>query len=242
MRCLIVIPARMGSVRFPGKPLCDLMGKPMVQWVYEASAKAGVADDVVVATPDDAIVTACKAFGGRALLTSAAHPTGTDRIAEVAQQIEAEVYVNVQGDEPLIAPESIATCARILLEHADADLGSVYCDCKPEELDDPACVKVVTDMEGFALYFSRWAIPYPRNERAIPVKKHLGLYAYRRIPLEAFAGWQPSPLEVAESLEQLRFMEHGLRIAMAHVEPAELAVDTPEQAQRVREILQTRLT
>lgn len=240
MRCAIVIPARMGSTRFPGKPLADLLGKPMVQWVWEAAAKAGVGDRVLVATPDQEIVDACASFGAEAILTSHDHITGTDRIAEVAEKVVADVYVNVQGDEPLIRAESIKACAAPLLEHPEIVMGSVYSECPPEEYDEPATVKVVTDGAGYALYFSRYAIPCPRNERRIPVKKHVGLYAYRRDALLDFSTWPMSDLEAAESLEQLRFMHNGVRIFMAPGAGTELAVDTPEQAEQVRKILSER--
>ena len=240
MRCAIVIPARMGSTRFPGKPLCDLLGKPMVQWVFEAAARSDVADRVVVATPDKEIADACAQFGAETAMTSHQHVTGTDRIAEVARSIRADVYVNVQGDEPLVQPSSIATCAQLLLDDRAVEMGSVYCECPSEELDEPAVVKVVTDDDGFALYFSRYPIPYPRNARDLPVKKHVGLYSYRGSSLQRFAEWPMSPLERAEGLEQLRFLEHGVRIAMAKAAGTELAVDTPEQADQVREILARR--
>lgn len=241
MRCAIVIPARMGSTRFPGKPLCDLLGKPMVQWVYEAALASGVAEQVIVATPDPEILGACKAFGGDAVLTSSEHPSGTDRIAEVARSLKAEVYVNVQGDEPLVRPETIAACARPLLEEASVQMGSVYSECPASEWGEPSVVKVVTDRQGYALYFSRYAIPFPRNERVAFVKKHVGIYAYRVGPLMDFAGWAMGDLERAESLEQLRFMENGVRIKMTLGAGTELAVDTPEQAEQVRQILQARV-
>ena len=240
MRCVIVIPARMGSTRFPGKPLCDLLGKPMVQWVSEAAEASGVGERVVVATPDAEILEACRSFGTEAVLTRFDHETGTDRIAEVAEKIPADVYVNVQGDEPLIRPESVRACAEPLLEDDTIRMGSVYCECPTDEYDNPAVVKVVTDAQSFALYFSRYPIPFPRNERVLPVKKHIGLYAYSREALRGFASWPMSALERAESLEQLRFMDHGIRIFMAPGAGTELAVDTPEQAQQVREILGAR--
>jgi 3-deoxy-manno-octulosonate cytidylyltransferase (CMP-KDO synthetase) len=237
MKCVIVIPARMGSTRFPGKPLCDLLGKPMVQWVHEAATRSGVGERVLVATPDPEIIDACSSFGAEAILTRHDHDTGTDRIAEVAEKIPADVYVNVQGDEPLIQAESIKRCADPLLADPSILMGSVFCECPADEYDNPAVVKVVTDDAGFALYFSRHAIPFARNPRVIPVKKHIGLYAYRREALQGFAKWKMSPLETAESLEQLRFMSHGVKILMVFGEGTELAVDTPEQAQQVREIL-----
>lgn len=237
MRCLIVIPARMGSTRFPGKPLCDLAGKPMVRWVYEAALQAQVADRVLVATPDSEIIEACRAFGAEAVRTSDAHPTGTDRIAEVATHFEADVYVNVQGDEPLMSPETIRACAQPLLSDAAIAVASVYGLRSVAELDDPAVVKVVVDVRGDALYFSRYPIPFRRNPVPGPTKQHIGIYAYRRDALLAFPGWPVGELEAAESLEQLRFLENGVRIRMSEAAGTELAVDTPEQAVRVAEIL-----
>lgn len=240
MRCMIVIPARMGSTRFPGKPLVDLMGKPMIQWVYEAAVEAGIADRIAIATPDAEIADTCASFGAEAILTRADHPSGTDRIAEVARSCRADVYVNVQGDEPLIPPSSIRACAQPLLDDPALAMGSLYSECPVEELDNPAVVKVVTDLTGKALYFSRYALPYPRNERTQAAKKHVGIYAYRHATVEAFAGWEMTPLEKTESLEQLRFLENGVSIHMARGEGSALAVDTPEQAAEVRRILSDR--
>lgn len=240
MRCAIVIPARMGSTRFPGKPLCDLVGKPMVQWVFEAAKASGIADRVLVATPDPEIIEACERFGAESILTRHDHETGTDRIAEVAEKIEVEVIVNVQGDEPLVQASSIAACAGPLLADPTIAMGSVFCECPDDERENPAVVKVVTDAAGFALYFSRFPIPFARNPRQIPIKKHIGLYAYRRATLHEFAQWPMTALEVAEGLEQLRFMDHGVRIFMAMAAGTELAVDTPEQADQVRAILSSK--
>ncbi|MCO5297861.1 MAG: 3-deoxy-manno-octulosonate cytidylyltransferase [Fimbriimonadaceae bacterium] len=230
----------MGSTRFPGKPLCDLMGKPMVQWVVEAAREADIAEAVIVATPDPEIVDACAEFGAQAMLTDANHPSGTDRLAEVAESVDAAIYVNVQGDEPLIRPETIRACVQPMFEDPSIPMASVYCTCPEAEYADPSVVKVVTDAFGDALYFSRYAVPFARNPRTIPVKKHIGLYAYRKEPLREFETWRMSPLERAESLEQLRFLHHGVRIRMSEAASAELAVDTPEQAERVREILKSR--
>jgi 3-deoxy-D-manno-octulosonate cytidylyltransferase len=240
MRCLIVIPARMGATRFPGKPLADLLGRPMVQWVYEAALASGVGDRVVVATPDEEIVHAVSLFGGEAVLTRHDHPTGTDRITEVATLHPADVYVNVQGDEPLIRPESIRACAEPMLADSRISMASVFSECPESEYDDPTVVKVVTDDSSYALYFSRFAIPFARNPRLIPVKKHVGLYAYTGDALARFAEWAPHPLETAESLEQLRFLANGVRIFMSPGAGTELAVDTPEQAETVRQILASR--
>ncbi len=241
MDCLIVIPARMDSTRFPGKPLADLCGKPMIQWVYEASVASGVGSQVLVATPDQAILDTCLRFGAEAVLTRSDHPSGTDRIAEVAQKHAADIYINVQGDEPLMPKETIQACAQALKDHPECQVSSVYCECKPDEEENPAVVKVVTDMNGVALYFSRYPIPFPRNLRASSLKKHVGIYGFRKEALEGFSHWPQGMLEKAESLEQLRFLENGVRIAMAEAPMSELAVDTPQQAEEVRAILMARM-
>lgn len=236
MDVAIVIPSRMGSTRFPGKPLCDLLGKPMIQWVCEAAARSGIGGAVIVATPDPEIVDACASFGAEAVLTSHNHPTGTDRIAEVAQKVRADVYLNVQGDEPLVDPTDMEKCVRPLLDRG-AFMASVMTVCPEHEEDNHAVVKVVTDLEDNALYFSRNAIPFPRHARVAPLMKHVGMYAYTRETVMAFSGWEQTPLEVAEGLEQLRFLEHGVRIKMAKGHGCALAVDTPEQAEAVRLLL-----
>jgi 3-deoxy-manno-octulosonate cytidylyltransferase (CMP-KDO synthetase) len=237
MQCAIVIPARMASTRFPGKPLCDLCGKPMIRWVYDAAIRSGVAETVIVASPDDEILSVAQDFGAQALKTRSDHLSGTDRIAEVAEEAKFDFYVNVQGDEPLIDPASIQACAKPLSENLDVSMASVFAVCPEDELDNPTVVKVVTDGQGFALYFSRYSIPYPRNPRQEPVKKHIGIYAYRRDVLLDFARWQPTPLERAESLEQLRFIENGVRIKMSEGKGSMVSVDTPEQADQVRELI-----
>lgn len=232
----IVIPARMGSTRFPGKPLADLCGKPMIQWVYERSVASQVCDTVLVATPDIEIAAACEMFGARVVLTRDDHPSGTDRIAEVAETVSADVYINVQGDEPLIDIHTIRAVAEPF-EFPDVQMASVYSICPDDELENPAVVKVVTDQEGNALYFSRHCIPYPRNPRTAPVRKHIGIYAYTREVLKRYQTWQQTPLELAESLEQLRFLENGVRIMMVEGRGSVVSVDTPEQAEQVRQLL-----
>lgn len=226
----------MGSTRFPGKPLVDLVGKPMVQWVYEAAVASGVGERVLVATPDDEILDAVHGFGGEAIRTRADHPSGTDRIAEVSESVVADVYVNVQGDEPLIPSASIKACAEPLLKDASIQMGTLWVECDESEYDDPAAVKLVTDLSGHALYFSRYAIPFARNPRGV-VKRHVGIYAYRREVVQAFAMWPMSDLERTESLEQLRFLENGVRIMASYGPGSPMGVDTPEQADRVRQML-----
>jgi 3-deoxy-D-manno-octulosonate cytidylyltransferase len=233
---VIVVPARMGSTRFPGKPLVDLCGKPMIQWVYERSLASGVSDQVLVATPDEEIIEACLRFGAPSILTRADHPTGTDRIAEVAEQFVADVYINVQGDEPLIDIETIRAVFQPFSDDS-VKMASVFSTCPREEEDNPAVVKVVTGLAGNALYFSRHSIPFPRNLRTIPLKKHIGIYAYRRDVLMEYPSWSQTPLELSESLEQLRFLENGITIRMVEGQGSVVSVDTPEQAEEVRKVL-----
>lgn len=235
MRKIVVIPARMASTRFPGKPLCDLAGKPMVQWVYEAALASQVGDRAYIATPDLEIFEAAEQFGAAAIMTRSDHPSGTDRIAEVAEQIEADVYINVQGDEPLIVPETIIACASAF-DDREVQMSSVWTRCREEDVESPTVVKVVLDKVGNALYFSRYPIPFPRNHRSEPVKQHVGIYGYRRDTLARFKTWCQTPLELAESLEQLRFLENGVRIRMCEGTAA-MGVDTPEQAEEVRRLL-----
>jgi 3-deoxy-manno-octulosonate cytidylyltransferase (CMP-KDO synthetase) len=209
----------------------------LIQWVVEACSRSGLEAQVIVATPDQEIADACQTFGAEVEMTSLNHPSGTDRIAEVAERRPADVYVNVQGDEPLVQPATIKAAAEPLLADPGVQMGSVWADCADHELDDPAVVKVVTSLQGDALYFSRHAIPYPRNPRQTGVKKHIGIYAYTAGVLAQFKTWTPSPLELTESLEQLRFLENGVSIRMSQGVGSEMAVDTPEQAEVVRQIL-----
>ena len=210
----------------------------MIQWVVEAARRTNLTETIVVATPDEEIIDACAAFGTEARFTSPDHPSGTDRIAELAHDLQCDIYVNVQGDEPLVEPGDIIACAQPLINDPSVMMGSIMSDCPMDEEDVPAVVKVVTDLAGNALYFSRHAIPFPRNERVRPLKKHVGLYAYRHEALMQFQTWQQTPLEQTESLEQLRFLENGIKIRMSQGQGSVLAVDTPEQAEAVRKILE----
>ena len=228
MEILGVIPTRMGAVRFPGKPLADLAGRSLVRWVYEAAASCPVLDRVVVATPDEEILDAVRAFGGEAVLTSPHHPTGTDRVAEVAASSRADVVVNVQGDQPFVTPEMLeqlvapfAAAADVLMSTLGAPLSA---DVDPA---DPNVVKVVCDGNGDALYFSRSAIPYFRTPGPAPVLHHLGLYAFTRAFLAVYQTLAPTPLERCEGLEQLRALEHGYRIRLARTDRPAIEVNTP---------------
>jgi 3-deoxy-manno-octulosonate cytidylyltransferase (CMP-KDO synthetase) len=233
----VIIPARYASSRFPGKPLADLDGKPMVVQVCERAAQSGAAA-VHVATDDERIARAVRAHGHQALMTRADHASGTDRIAEAVQQLklgEKEIVVNVQGDEPLIASNLILKVARTLEEKPDASV-STACHAIHDETaaSNPNVVKVVLDAKGYALYFSRSRIPYPREGEAA-CYRHAGIYAYRVGFLKKYSRLEVSPLERAEALEQLRVLWHGYRIAVALSE-AEVppGVDTPQDLEAVR--------
>jgi 3-deoxy-manno-octulosonate cytidylyltransferase (CMP-KDO synthetase) len=236
----VIIPARHGSSRFPGKPLADLDGKPMVIRVCERAAKSGAAD-VHVATDDERIASAVRAHGHQAIMTRADHPSGTDRLAEAVKKLklgENQIVVNVQGDEPLIAPKLIAQVARILEKKRDASV-STACHAihEAQALANPNVVKVVLDAEGYALYFSRSQIPYPR-EAGATCYRHAGIYGYRVGFLKKYAKLKAPALEKAEALEQLRVLWHGYRIAVA-VSETEIppGVDTPQDLEAVRRIL-----
>jgi 3-deoxy-manno-octulosonate cytidylyltransferase (CMP-KDO synthetase) len=249
MRVTAVIPARYASTRFPGKPLADLCGKPMIQWVCEGAARCALVDKVIVATDDVRIAAAVEAFGGTAVMTRADHPTGTDRLAEVASGFDSELIVNVQGDEPLIDPLMIEAAVKPLLADPSIPMGTLKTPLTSlDEFHNPNVVKVVTDRQGFALYFSRAPIPHPRDFsdqlatrwRELATAKHVGLYVYRRDFLLAFPQLTPTPLEEQEKLEQLRALEHGHRIFVAETTLSVQGVDTPEDLERVRQFLQVR--
>ena len=236
-RTIGIIPARLAATRLPNKPLLDIAGKPMIQWVYERAQGAGLLDDVIIATPDDEVRRRVESFGGKAVMTSAEHCSGTDRLAEAARALEADVILNIQGDEPLLDPAAVDLLIEAMAEDPDVPMGSVMCPLEDGEEEDPAVVKVVTDRQGFALYFSRARIPYPRVPEAARVRKHIGIYAYRRDFLIAFAEMERTPLEKAESLEQLRALENGYRIKMVETSSSPISVDTPEDLERDSQIL-----
>jgi len=238
MRVLGVIPARYESSRFPGKPLADILGKPMVQHVWERSRKAECLDDVLVATDDERIRDAVCGFGGLAILTGAEHRSGTDRVAEAAHAIGAEVVVNIQGDEPMIDPMMIAEVVQPFRDGTPAGMVTLKKEVfQDSEFADPGVVKVVTDPAGWALYFSRSLIPYPRQRTSrFHVYEHVGLYAYTRECLLRLAGLPASGLEEIESLEQLRALENGIRIFVVQTacKTEAVSVDTPDDLERVR--------
>lgn len=236
-RLVIVIPARYGSSRLPGKPLADILGKPMVQHVYEAALRVPEAESVIVATDDARVRDAVSRFGGRCVMTSSAHPSGTDRLVEVMGQIDADVYLNVQGDEPLVRAADLSLLARAMLAPEAPAVGTLCHAIDAQEASNPNIVKVVLDHDGYALYFSRSLIPYPREDAHARYLKHVGVYAYSKQTLAAYADLPASPLEASEVLEQLRMMSAGIRLKVLTVEPTGPGVDTLEGLEQVRAIL-----
>ena len=225
-----IIPARWASTRFPGKPLVELRGKPLVRHVWERARRAKLVDRVIIATDDMRIAEAAFDFGAEVALTSPKHPTGTDRLAEVAKRLKsAPIILNVQGDEPDIAPSTIDRLARALQD--DPLLGMVTAAnpiSAAADIRNPNVVKVVTDLAGRALYFSRSVIPHDRDGRGgIKYLRHQGIYGYRRKVLLDFVKWKPTPLEKAEKLEQLRALEHGVSIGVIVVKKSSVGVDVP---------------
>ncbi len=241
-RTIAVLPARYGSTRFPGKPLALIAGKPMIQWCYESTSKCKDLDDVIVATDDTRIFDTVNAFGGKAVMTSPNHPTGTDRIAEAVKDIDADLIVNVQGDEPLMSAKVLSQLITAMRE-SGAEMGTAAVPFSKTGRDpnDPNAVKVVVDRRGFALYFSRSLIPFPR-QGGTPVEPllHWGLYAYRRDFLYEFVKWERGKLEACESLEQLRALENGAKISVIITPERSVGVDVPEDIEFVEKMIAER--
>jgi 3-deoxy-manno-octulosonate cytidylyltransferase (CMP-KDO synthetase) len=241
-----IIPARYASTRLPGKPLRDICGKSLIQRVYEQCRMSSVLDSVCVATDDERIVSAVRAFGGRVVLTSAAHASGTDRLAEAASSLDADIVANIQGDQPFLDPLMIGEAVRPLLDNPTIDICTLmHPVTRPEDLHDPAVVKVVTDRSGFALYFSRSLIPFPQKPVSHQTFEHVGLYVYRKTTLLKIASLPTTTLEQVESLEQLRWLEHGMRIRIVETrcsdhEYSGFSVDTPADLERAIEMARSR--
>ena len=237
MKTICVIPARYSSTRLPGKPLRDIFGEPMICRVYERASKSKLIDKAIVATDDERIFEAVKKFGGEVMMTRKDHQTGTDRLAEVAEKIsDVDLIINVQGDEPLINPNLIDDLINLFVDE-NLQMATVATELTFEdEIKNPNNVKVVTDLNNFALYFSRSIIPYPRNVGKAKVFKHIGIYAYRREFLLKYAKMNPTPLEQSESLEQLRALEHGYKIKVLRSNDNFVGVDTEEDLKLVNEI------
>jgi 3-deoxy-manno-octulosonate cytidylyltransferase (CMP-KDO synthetase) len=235
-----IIPARYASTRLPGKALADLDGRPMIEHVFRRASAAKSVSRVIVATDDLRIATRVHDFGGTVKLTKATHQTGTDRLAEVVESLDCDVVVNVQGDEPLIDPRAIDELVAPFSTDPSVQMTTLYRRIQnAEELNNPNITKVVVDRGGFALYFSRAPIPHVRDPRGgwPPLYRHIGLYAYRRSALLVLASLDPTPLERAESLEQLRALEHGIRIKAVETAYESFGVDTQEDLDMVRRLL-----
>jgi 3-deoxy-manno-octulosonate cytidylyltransferase (CMP-KDO synthetase) len=251
MKRIIVIPARYASTRLPGKPLIDIGGKPLLQWVYEGGRRSKLADGVLIATDDEKIEKVALAFGAEAIMTDPALPSGTDRVFAALQSREADLVMNLQGDEPFIEAAIIDQLFSVM-EDGDADMATLCCPITDEqEYRDPNTVKVVLDSSGFALYFSRSPIPYLRTFDSEPypgtpvsgvrtrnsLYKHIGIYAFTRTFLQQFVSMPKSPLEKAEALEQLRILENGYKIKVIITDYSGFGIDTPEDLERARKLL-----
>lgn len=239
MKAIAVIPARLASTRLPRKMLRQIAGKPLVGVVYEAVKASPLIADVIVATDSDEILLACRTHGWKCMMTSPLHRSGTERVHEVSGREEADVYINVQGDEPLIRSEHIATLLRVM-ENPAAEVGTVMTRAAEGDIANSNAVKVVTDLNGRALYFSRTTIPFDRDNLHPRYFKHLGLYAYRKPALDRFVSLPESELEKSERLEQLRFLANGIQIFVGETTHDSVGVDTEEDLQRVIEILRQR--
>ncbi len=233
MKTACIIPARYESTRLPGKPLRKIAGKTLIHRVYERAVLAQKPDIVIIATDHPLIEEEIKKFGGECVMTSPDHPTGTDRLAEAVRHYpDYDIIVNVQGDEPFIDPAVIDALASCLQDRPDLDMATVSSPLKKEEYEDPSAVKVVVNIRGEALYFSRSLIPFPRHAFAEPPRKHVGIYAYRRRFLLDFAAMPQTPLEKTESLEQLRALESGCRIGVIQTDMDGIGIDTEEDLKR----------
>jgi 3-deoxy-manno-octulosonate cytidylyltransferase (CMP-KDO synthetase) len=239
MKTIAVIPARLASTRLPRKMLREIAGKPLVGWVYEAVRASPLLSDVLIATDSEEILETCRKHGWKAQMTLASHRSGTERVHEISNSVSADVYINVQGDEPLVHPEQIATLIEVMKDPA-VQVGTVKTPCPPEEIRNPNAVKVVTIPGGRALYFSRATIPFDRDNTGPRYFKHLGLYAYRKSALDLFVSKPESTLEKSERLEQLRFLENGIPIYVGETPHDSVGVDTEEDLQRAAEILRKR--
>ena len=238
----IIIPARYGSTRLEGKPLIKVQGKPIIQWVYEKAMQAKTADVVIVATDDERIFDAVKAFGGNVEMTSTKHKCGSDRIKEVVMRHpEISYIVNLQGDEPLIKPESIDEVAENVINNEKADISTLIRKITPQEAENPNLVKCVVDNNGFALYFSRSKIPYERNLGKAEFYGHLGIYGYKRDALIKMTELAQSAYEMSESLEQLRALQNGMKIKTSVVDFVPVGIDTAEDVEKFKKIIAQKL-
>lgn len=236
MRFIAVIPARLESQRLPRKMLREIGGRPLAVWVYQAVRQSALLDDVIIATDSEEILNVCREHSCNARMTSSKHRSGTERVHEISQSLDADVYINVQGDEPMIRAAHIEALVG-LMKNASVPVGTLMTSASPEDTSSPNAVKVVTDRDGRALYFSRATIPYDRDASHPRYFKHLGIYAYRKAVLDRFVSLPESSLERAERLEQLRFLENGIPIFVAETPYDSIGVDTEEDFRRVASLL-----
>lgn len=237
LRIAGVIPARLSSTRLSRKVLREIAGRPMVEWVWRAAQSSGLMDPVVVATDAEEVAATCRARAIPVVMTSPDCPSGSDRVREVASRIDAEIYVNIQGDEPTLAADFFPPLLG-LFERPEVEVATLAVRCPPREFANPNAVKVVTALDGRALYFSRATIPFDRDQAGFTgYRKHLGIYAYRKRALERFAALPPSPLEKLERLEQLRMLENGIALFVAEAPRDTIGVDTEDDLQRAEELL-----
>ena len=237
MKAIAVIPARLASTRLLRKILREINGSPMLAHVYRATRSCSALHDVIVATDSEEIAAVCRDNGWSFRMTSPTHRSGTDRVHEVAQMVDADVYINVQGDEPLARREHLEVLLQLMADKS-VEVGTLKTPCAAEDIDNPNAVKVVTALDGRALYFSRATVPFDRDGIGnVACFKHLGFYAYRKPALDAFCSWPESELERSERLEQLRFLDHGVSIHVAETPFDTIGVDTEEDLQRVEKIL-----
>jgi 3-deoxy-manno-octulosonate cytidylyltransferase (CMP-KDO synthetase) len=239
MKAIGVIPARLASTRLPRKMLREIAGRPLVGIVYEAVRSSPLLAEAIVATDSDEIMETCRKNGWDCRMTSSTHHSGTERVHEISNSVSADIYINVQGDEPLVRPEQIATLLHVM-QNAEAQVGTLMTPAAEPDIDNPNAVKVVTDLSGRALYFSRATIPFDRDSGNPLYFKHLGIYAYRKAGLDRFVQLPESPLEKSERLEQLRFLQNGIPIYVGETPHDSIGVDTEEDLQRVVQILETR--
>ncbi len=240
MHVVGIIPARYGSSRFPGKIIADIAGKSMIQRVYEQSQKSKLLNDLYVAVDDQKVMDVVEGFGGKAVMTGAHHQSGTDRIAEVMDKVNCDIVVNIQGDQPLFDANMIDEAVAPMLDNPEIQMSTLKVKIGQESYQDPAVVKVVTDLDNFALYFSRSLVPFPREGQDIDVFEHVGLYVYRRDFILNIAKLSPSPLEKIEMLEQLRVLENGYKIYVAETtctKESGMSVDTPQDLEAVVKII-----
>lgn len=243
VRIVGVIPARYASTRFPGKVLAEICGRPMIEWVWRGASESKLLTDLVIATDEEIVAMAARRFGARVEMTRSDHESGTDRLGEIAGRMNADYFINIQGDEPLVTGSAIDSLIGAMMMQ-EATMGTLANPCDTERdiriLEQPSTVKVVTDREGYALYFSRFPIPYPRAIEHASYKLHIGIYMYKKDTLLRLCKLERTPLEKAESLEQLRAMENGIRILVVDTDYRPVAVDVPDDLDRAIEAIKAR--